>query len=76
MKLLGLGALIILAGIGTFAIALFAVNAGESQSSRFDNYEQLRVSGLIEHGWAPEQLPRSATNLQVELPRFRGRVAV
>jgi hypothetical protein len=64
MKTAALIALAILALIGVFALGVFATAHFENQSSRFSTYDELRASGLIERGWVPEFLPRSATDIE------------
>jgi hypothetical protein len=63
MKTAALIALVVLALIGVFALGVFGVAHFENPSSRFSTYEELKGSGLIERGWVPEFLPRSATDI-------------
>lgn len=37
---------------------------GEQPKSEFATYEELKKSGLIEKGWVPHFLPRSAKNIK------------
>jgi hypothetical protein len=64
MKTAALIALAILALIGVFALGIFGVAHFENPSSRFSTYDELRASGLIERGWVPEFLPRSAKDIE------------
>jgi hypothetical protein len=64
MKTVALITLAVLALIGVFALGVFAVAHFENPSSRFSTYDELRASGLIERGWVPEFLPRSATDIE------------
>ena len=64
MKTLGLIVLAIFSAIGAVAVAFVAWNHYESQSSSFASYVDVKASGLIEHGWVPEQLPRSAQSIE------------
>jgi hypothetical protein len=64
MKAAGFVVLVVLALVGVCALGLFGLAHFENPSSRFGTYEELRASGLIERGWIPEQLPRSATAIE------------
>lgn len=64
MKVIGLSVLGVLALVGVFAIGLFAIAHFENPESSFATYEELKASGLIERGWIPEYLPKSATEIR------------
>lgn len=64
MRTAGFVALVALALVGAFALGLFGLAHFENPSSHFETYEELKASGLIERGWVPEQLPRSATAIE------------
>ena len=64
MKTAGFVALLTFALVGVFALGLFGLAHFENPSSHFRTYEELKASGLIERGWVPEQLPRSATAIE------------
>lgn len=64
MRTAGFVALVALALVGVFALGLFGLAHFENPSSHFETYEELKASGLIERGWVPEQLPRSATAIE------------
>jgi hypothetical protein len=64
MKTAGLVALVALALVGVCALGLFGLAHFENPSSHFRTYDELTASGLIERGWVPEQLPRSATAIE------------
>ena len=40
--------------------ALWYMDGAEKQESQFKSYRDLQASGLIEKGWVPEFIPRSA----------------
>ena len=64
MRIAGFTLLVVLALIGLFAVGLFSITHFENRSSSFQTYEELRASGLIERGWLPDYLPRSATEIE------------
>ena len=64
MKTAGLVTLVALALVGVCALGLLGLAHFENPSSHLRTYEELRASGLIERGWVPEQLPRSATAIE------------
>lgn len=64
MRAAGFVALVALALVGIFALGLFALAHFENPSSRFGTYEELKAAGLIERGWVPEQLPKSAIGIE------------
>jgi hypothetical protein len=64
MKIAGFIALAALALVGAFALGLFGLAHFENPSSHFRTYQEMKASGLIERGWVPEQLPRSAIGIE------------
>lgn len=37
---------------------------GDSVSTKFENYQEMEASGIVEQGWLPAFLPKSAINIQ------------
>jgi hypothetical protein len=64
MRQIGLVLLTLLALIGLFAVGLFWMARLENPSSSFQTYDELEASGLIQRGWLPDYLPRSATEIE------------
>ena len=64
MRIVGFTFLVVLALIGLFGLGLFGVAHFENPGSSFQTYEQLQASGLIERGWLPDHLPKSATQIE------------
>ena len=64
MKIAGLTLVGILALIGLFSTALFALAHLENPGSSFMTYKELEESGLIDRGWVSKYLPRSATEIE------------
>ena len=64
MKTLGLIVVGIFGIVGVAASAYFALSAYDSRSTRFASYQDLVRSDLIEHGWVPADLPRSARGIE------------
>ena len=64
MKIVGFITLIVFALIGVLALGVLGIAHFENPSSQFGTYEELSASGLIERGWVPEHLPRSATEIE------------
>jgi len=64
VKIASLAVLIGFALVGMFAVGLFVFAHFQHPSSHFKTYEDLRDSGLIDKGWVPEYLPRSATDIE------------
>jgi hypothetical protein len=62
MKRLGL-AIMLFAALGLAAVATFALSALTTQESRFETYDALVASGLVERGWVPAGLPRSVRSI-------------
>lgn len=63
MKLPGLVALGVFAAIGALATALFIFSTLENPSSQFETYEDLVASGMVERGWVPVGMPKSARGI-------------
>jgi hypothetical protein len=64
MKIVGFVLLFALAGVGIFALGLFGIARFENPVSTFDSYAELEAAGLIERGWVPAYVPRSATDIK------------
>jgi hypothetical protein len=64
MKVAALIALVVLALVGVLALGFIGIAHFENPSSQFGTYDELRASGLIERGWVPDYLPRSATEIE------------
>lgn len=55
---------IFLAGVLVSALTLIYFVASERNSNSFENYQALYKSGLIQKGWVPEFIPKSAYNIK------------
>lgn len=55
--------LLITSIVSLFALILLFVSYIERPSTKLDNYDELIASGLIEKGWAPKFIPKSATEI-------------
>lgn len=64
MKTIGFGILAIFAIVGMCVVGIASWGYFESGSSTFATYKELEAPGLIERGWFPDCLPRSATDIE------------
>ena len=64
-KALGIKILITAVLLGGGAgLAFYAMHRLENPANEFDTYEALKSSGLIDAGWVPRYLPRSAYEIR------------
>ncbi len=54
-------AVVLTAGVG---VVLYVLHQFENPQSEFQTYDELAASGLIEAGWVPRVLPRSAYEIR------------
>jgi hypothetical protein len=61
-----IGVLLILAAAGIVSAFLWylRLTEGERQTHSFATHSELQASGLIERGWVPPWIPRSATQIE------------
>jgi len=50
--------------VGLFILATWAMFSGERPKSEFADYTEAKASGLMDRGWIPTFIPKSATDLR------------
>lgn len=55
---------VVLLVLGAGITGLYMLNVSESNSNHFSSYKDAKKSGLIEKGWIPPFIPKSAYNIK------------
>jgi len=50
--------------LGVFVLAFIFMQYGERPKSEFSNYSEAKASGIMDKGWIPTFIPKSAVNIQ------------